>query len=49
VNVILLLKRYFVNVVECSSGLPRQKENAKEKGEEKEIRITDSIGVPSAV
>jgi hypothetical protein len=30
-SAILSPKRYFVNVVGCSSGLPRQKENAKKK------------------
>jgi hypothetical protein len=29
-------KIYFVNVVACSSGLPRQKENAKKQCIEKE-------------
>jgi hypothetical protein len=28
-SVTLSPQKYFVNVVECSSGLPRQKENAK--------------------
>jgi hypothetical protein len=31
VNVILLPRKSFVNVVECSSGLLQQKENAKKK------------------
>jgi hypothetical protein len=31
VSVILSPRRYFVNVVECSSGLPQLKENVKKK------------------
>jgi hypothetical protein len=31
VSVTLSLKRYFANVVECSSGLLQLKENAKKK------------------
>jgi hypothetical protein len=47
VSVTLSLKRYFVNVVECSSGLLQQKENIKKKWIEKKTR--GCIEVSSAV
>ena len=42
VNIILSPKRYFVNVVECSSGLLRQKENIKKSEKEKEINESNN-------